>query len=208
MMQNKTTLRTWALAERKMYANTSIELSIITAAMAQHVIDFLHTQPLTNLTLAGYWPIRGEIDILSHLQDFCKQHIHTQLVLPCVEQLSAPIDFRSWSGDKDDLTKDACGIPCPTQKNVEVKPDICFVPCLAVDTQGYRLGYGQGYYDRTMAAVRTEKDLLTQSSHKSVSTKFIGIVPKHFYLPTTYPEQHDQRLNAIITENGMTTFVN
>ena len=89
-----------------------------------------------------YWPLKGEVDIR-----FIKEINNQKVALPSSSK-SKGISYRHWSNNQ--LEKDSNSIPAPTGENA-VNPQnisILFVPAIAIDQEGYRLGYGGGYFDR------------------------------------------------------------
>ena len=76
-----------------------------------------------------------------------------------------------------------------------VEPDILLVPLVAFDAAGHRLGYGSGFYDRTLAALRARRDLLA-----------IGLAYDGQEVPSILADENDQRLNAVITEARVLAF--
>ncbi|WP_320664743.1 5-formyltetrahydrofolate cyclo-ligase [Prochlorococcus sp. MIT 1223] len=89
-----------------------------------------------------YWPLAGEVDLRE-----LKDTINASFALPCCE-FKGEMQYRDWTNEK--LNKDACGIPAPCKGKL-IKPEemrIIFVPALAIDKKGFRLGYGGGYFDR------------------------------------------------------------
>lgn len=140
--------------------------------------------------VAGYWPIRSEIDLRPLLQAL---HLRGQrLVMPAVERAEAPLVFRTWQPD-DPMQTGAFSTFEPSPEAERQKPSVLLVPQLAFDRRGYRLGYGGGFYDRTIPALRQQDpDLLT-----------IGIAfaaQEILKIPT---EPTDMRLDYIATENGI-----
>ena len=108
----------------------------------------------TNI-VAGYMPIGSEIDCLPLLNRLAAAGV--ALCLPVVVAPNAPLIFRRWTSD-DSLVTGSFGISEPTKSALEVTPQVLLVPMLAFDRQGHRLGYGGGYYDRTLKALRTADD--------------------------------------------------
>ena len=89
-----------------------------------------------------YWPLIGEIDLRE-----LRTHIKNPLALPCCNNKKS-LDYREWSNNS--LQKDVCGIPAPLTEPL-LRADqiaIIFIPALAIDLNGNRLGYGGGFYDR------------------------------------------------------------
>ena len=142
--------------------------------------------------MGGYWPLEGEMDVrplLVALSDF-----DFQLSLPCVERKAAPLTFRQWTSG-DDLCLGAFGVREPLPDKLSVKPSLLFLPLLAFTPDGKRLGYGGGYYDRTLEALRRKGDVF------ACGVAYAG--QEVTELPT---DEHDQRLDAILAEDGFRTF--
>ena len=138
--------------------------------------------------VASYVPVGSEIDPRSLMDRIAARG--SRLCLPDVIAPDAPLEFSSWSMT-DVLRTGAYGISVPEADAVVVTPDLLLVPMLAFDRRGFRLGYGGGFYDRTIAALRGTKDILT------VGLAFSGQVRDD--LPTG---PHDMRLDWIVTESA------
>ncbi len=137
-------------------------------------------------TLIGvYWPIQQEPD----LQD-CFRQLHNegyQLALPIVVAKSEPLKFVAWAPD-DTMDQDEFGIPIPQQREHALQPDLLIIPCVGFNLQCYRLGYGGGFYDRTLAACP--------------SVQSIGLAYQLLEAEFT-AEKFDLPLGEIITERGI-----
>jgi 5-formyltetrahydrofolate cyclo-ligase len=135
--------------------------------------------------LGVYWPIRGEID----LREFARHHIEAGGIvgLPVVVQDAAPVEFWRWRPGVA-LKRGHWNIPVPSQREV-VNPDVLVVPLVGFDAARYRLGYGGGFYDRTLAAA-------TPRPHT------IGIAFADAELPTIHPQPHDIPMDVIVTERS------
>jgi 5,10-methenyltetrahydrofolate synthetase len=110
------------------------------------------------------------------------------VALPSVETKAAPLIFRRWTPETKMLRGD-WNIPVPPPDAPVVQPDITLAPLVGWSPDGYRLGYGGGYFDRTLA--RPETRPFT-----------IGIGYESARLATIYPQPHDIPLDAILTEAG------
>jgi 5,10-methenyltetrahydrofolate synthetase len=136
--------------------------------------------------LAGYWPIRGEPDLRAALAGL--QAGGVTLALPVVETRAAPLVFRRWvPGER--LLRGDWGIPVPAPGADRLQPDIVLAPCLGWDDGCFRLGWGGGYFDRTLA-VLAPRPLA------------IGVALAAARLPTIFPQPHDIPLDLILTEDG------
>jgi 5,10-methenyltetrahydrofolate synthetase len=101
------------------------------------------------------------------------------------------MQFRLWRPDSP-MTDDRHGIPIPDTPACEA-PDIVLLPLVAFDDQGYRIGYGGGYFDRTLAALDPRPFA-------------IGVGFELARVESVRPEPHDIRLDAIVTEAGLREF--
>ena len=135
------------------------------------------------LVLAAYWPIRGEPD----LRPWMARQTGLRLALPVVVAPDQPLIFRPWSPGAP-MRPGAWNIPQP-DTDEQVIPQIILAPTVGWDTARYRLGYGGGFYDRTLAALRPRPYA-------------IGIGLESGHLPTIYPQPHDAALDLILTEAG------
>lgn len=154
---------------------------------------FLETiTPKKGQVIAGYWPKGKEFDVRYILDDLLKADV--TCALPTVQKDSLILEFKKWD-EGVPLQKGPFDIMEP-QGSESVLPDIILVPFIAFDRQGYRLGHGGGYYDATLAALREQKDVLAIG---------IGYAEQAvlFHLPV---EEHDQRLDLIITPKGVHDF--
>lgn len=104
---------------------------------------------LSGKVVAGYWPIRGELDLRPWMT-----RIHetgAQVALPVVEEKGRPVAFHAWA-PRCAMTRGIWNIPVPRDAAART-PDVVIVPLLGVDGACYRLGNGGGYYDMTLAAL-------------------------------------------------------
>lgn len=142
---------------------------------------------LRESVLAGYWPIRGEPDLRPILSDLHAAGVC--IALPVVETPAAPLVFRRWTPGMR-MLRGHWNIPVPPPEAEVLTPDIALAPCLGWDEGCYRLGWGGGYYDRTLAAL----------SPRPVT---IGVALAAARLTTIYPQPHDIPLDRIVTETGV-----
>lgn len=133
--------------------------------------------------LGMYWPIRGEIDV----RDIAHRHIAAggQTALPVVVRKAAPVEFWQWHPGMS-MQRGLWNIPIPRER-VAVIPHALLVPMVGFDAANYRLGYGGGYYDRTLAAAAPRPHT-------------IGIACAAAQLSTIYPQPHDIPMDAIVTD--------
>jgi len=139
--------------------------------------------------VAAFWPMPGEPDLRALLTQWADGDV--TVALPVIEAAAQPLVFRQWSPDLP-MTPGLFDIPAPRDGAV-CQPDVILVPTLGFTAQADRLGYGGGYYDRTLAAIR--------ASGRAPIT--IGIAWSEGRLPADYhAAAHDQRLDAILTPDG------
>ena len=166
--------------------------------------------------IGAYWPIKGEFDPLPSLYrwqedailsadwqpntDFDKDRnaqLATESIasrsprkigLPVVDKVLKTLTFHAWYPGCP-MEEDAYGIPKPKDTEVVV-PTLLFVPCVGYGPGGYRLGYGGGFYDRTLATLQP----------RPVT---VGLGFTHGWLPDLEPEVHDVALDALLNDNGV-----
>jgi len=139
-------------------------------------------------TIAGYVSIKDEADVMPLLRQLAG--LGKDLVLPAVTAPGAPLEFRRWRPE-DPLETGAFDTLHPSETAERAPPDLLLVPMLAYDETGGRLGYGGGYYDRTLAALRQAGPVIV-AGIAYAAQKMDGL-PR---------ETHDQPLDWIVTEQG------
>jgi 5-formyltetrahydrofolate cyclo-ligase len=143
--------------------------------------------------IGAYWPIKGEFDPLPALHrwkedgELIDQPQLRRIGLPVVDKLHRTLKFHAWFPGCP-MEEDAYGIPKPKDTEVVV-PTLLFVPCVGYGVGGYRLGYGGGFYDRTLAQLKP-------------NPYTVGLGFAAGFLPDMEPEPHDVALDAILTEMG------
>lgn len=101
-------------------------------------------------TIGVYWPMRGEPDLQTAYATLTE--LGVQLALPVVVSDDAPLKFYAWAAG-DPVIKDRYGAAVPTAQHIELQPQALLIPCVGFNQQRFRLGYGGGFYDRTLASV-------------------------------------------------------
>jgi len=139
-------------------------------------------------SISAFHPIGSEIDCLPLLARLAAAGHAT--CLPIVAKRNQPLVFRRWAPGEP-LIDGLGGIPVPPRDAPVIEPDVLLVPLLAFDRQGYRLGYGGGYYDRTLTALRAKKPI--QAIGLAFSAQEVPAVPRLDY---------DARLDGFLTEAG------
>ncbi len=153
---------------------------------AELLADFLARHP--GCVLSGYLPMRTEIDPLPAMA------AHGGVVgVPVIPGAARPLKFREWTPGSA-MTDGGFGTQIPAE-GAWIEPEVLIVPLLAFDARGYRLGYGGGFYDRTLAALRARRPTLA-----------IGFAFAAQEVDEVPIEPTDQRLDAIVTEAGLRLF--
>jgi 5-formyltetrahydrofolate cyclo-ligase len=183
-MTSKTDARQQAAARRRLLADPAHA-----AALAAQV-GALALAP--GAVVAGYAAFRDEADPALVL-DVLAGRGHP-LALPALIGKGLPLTFRCWRRS-DALVIHPYGMAEPHPDCPEVTPDVLLVPLLAFDAEGYRLGYGGGYYDRTLETLRAGRTV--QAIGIAYAGQKVAVVPH---------SEHDQRLDAVLTEAGLTRF--
>lgn len=186
MTNEKKELRARCLKERE--ALPEGYRKIASRAVLSHVLTLMPQQAV----VAGYNTIRGELDI-SMLMKILTERGHT-LCLPVVSSTKGEgaLVFRRWQFGEL-LVEDIYKVKIPAQSALAVTPEVLLVPLVAFDTKGHRLGYGAGYYDRTIQALRQQNPGL----------KAIGIAYSRQQVEAIPADGHDQKLDVIVTEKGV-----
>ncbi|GAB4393135.1 MAG: hypothetical protein Tsb0032_11400 [Kiloniellaceae bacterium] len=149
----------------------------------------LHFPELRHACIGFYWPFKGEIDLRHLVRDFIG--MGAEAALPVVAERNRPLEFWAWQ-PRMKMARGIWNIPVPEERR-PVRPTALLVPVVGFDEAGYRLGYGGGYYDRTLAQLDPRP--LT-----------IGIGYAGGRLATIFPQPHDIPLDAIVTEAGVTRY--
>ncbi len=160
------------------------------AARAAAALDFTALPPFA--VVSGYHAIGSELDSEPLVRRLVAAG--ARLALPVCEGPDRPLIFRTWSLG-DPLVPDALGVPAPPPSAEPARPDLVVAPLLAFDRRGGRLGQGGGHYDRTLAKLRAEAPVFV-----------LGLAYAGQELDAVPGEDHDQRLDAILTENGYRPF--
>jgi 5-formyltetrahydrofolate cyclo-ligase len=142
---DKAILRTQLLALRRALGADAAR----DRALAQRVAQLLAQR--TPRCVGFYWPIAGEFDLRALIAEWLATHADAQAALPVVEHAAAPLLFHAWH-DAMPMREGRHRIPVPLHAQ-PVQPDLLLIPCVGFDTRRVRLGYGGGYYDRTLATL-------------------------------------------------------
>ena len=141
---------------------------------------------LVHGVLAFCWPYKNEYDV-RHLAAALRRR-GAKTAMPVVVAPKTPLIFREWHpGVK--LADGPLGIPYPVESD-EVQPDHVLLPMVGWDGDGYRLGYGGGFFDRTLAAIAKRP-------------RVIGVAYEQAYMKTIRPQPHDIPVDFVVTERGV-----
>ncbi len=141
--------------------------------------------------VSAFFPYLSEIDTRPLLGRLAGEGWTT--ALPIVLKLGQPLEFRRWMPGEPTIPG-KWDIPRPAEDAPLVDPDVLLVPLLAFDRKGYRLGYGGGFYDRTLEKLRNTKPVTA-----------IGIAYSVQEVDSVLHDHHDQLLNYVMTEKELVT---
>lgn len=178
----KASARTAAFAARKA---AHAQAAAHTPAATAHLLAAIGAAK--GRIIAGYMPIRTELSPLPAMQAL--HGSGARLCVPVIAGAGQPLDFREWTPDAV-LESGPFGAQIP-ESGDWLTPDTLIVPLVAFDTRLNRLGYGGGFYDRTLERLRVAQP-----------TRAIGLAYAAQELPEVPQESTDQPLDALITENG------
>ena len=186
-------LKAWRKAERERLVAARLALDADTLHSFRSLIDNHLEQTFPGLahgTLAFCWPFKNEYDprFLAHRA----RDRGATTALPVVVAPRQPLIFRPWKPG-DALAKGVYDIPYPAAGD-PVVPDFALVPMNGFDEAGYRLGYGGGFFDRTLAALRSPE------SKRPVA---IGVTYELARMPTIHPQSYDIPMDYVVTERGV-----
>ena len=139
--------------------------------------------------VSAFYPIRNEPDTLALLEALAFEGVST--ALPVIVSRTAPLQFRRWRPGEPTIPGDM-NIPEPPASAETVEPDLLFVPLAAFDRRGHRIGFGAGYYDRTLSLLRAKKRVCA-----------VGVAYATSEVETAPDEPHDERLDFILTEQDL-----
>ena len=175
-----------SLARTEAFARRKAAFAAGQGQAAEILADFLAAQ--RGKALAGYMPMRTEIDPLPAMA------AHQGPVgVPVILANATPLKFREWSPGAR-MVEGAFKALIPVD-GAWIEPEVVIVPMLAYDARGYRLGYGGGFYDRTLEGLR--------SRGKVLAVGFAFAAQEMAEVPI---DATDQRLDAMVTEKGVTFF--
>ena len=181
-----TDVRRWRKAERERLIAARLAVSADTrAAMSARIAQGLDALigDIAGRTVSLYWPFRGEPDLRRWMAAINARGGRT--ALPVVIEKGQPLVFRAYKpGDR--LDKGVWNIPIPAEGE-PVLPDIVISPIVGIDPGNFRLGYGGGFFDRTLAAM-------------PFRPLVIGVGYELQRIATIYPQPHDIPMTTVVTE--------
>ena len=185
-MEEVADITRWRRAERARLIGARLELAPEkrrqrSAAVEQRLATLL--KRLGTRILGAYWPVKGEFDPLPLAGRLIAEG--WRVALPAAIAKDSPLEYRAWQPG-DAMENGRHGIPEPAQRAL-VTPEILLLPLVGFDDGLHRLGYGGGYFDRTLAAL----------SPRPIA---IGVGFEAQRLDTIHPRPHDLTLDAIVTE--------
>jgi 5-formyltetrahydrofolate cyclo-ligase len=189
LIEDKRTLRSAMLAWRG-----GLEEDERRAAADGLLATFKRERPFkAPVVVSGFWPIKDEIDIRPLMIELF--NTGCQLALPVVQGRGQRLLFRAWRPG-DPLEAGVFGTLQPSPKRETLEPEALIVPLLACDEEGWRLGYGGGFYDRTLAALRARRKVMA-----------MGVAFNAQLVPAVPHGPADQRLDWLLTDKRACAFV-
>ncbi len=157
-------------------------------AVAGHGLGFLDPQPVTGSVVSGFSPLPDEFRVWPLLRRLAGEGY--RLAMPVMQGKGRPLVFRAWAPG-DAMDRAVWGIAEPKADKPQLEPDILLVPLLAFDAGGWRLGYGGGYYDRTLRALRARKPIMA-----------VGLAFDEQKIDAVPHLDYDQQLDWVLTPSG------
>ena len=187
--EEKIRLRHEALRRRSEIAESAVFRMEAAEAALRLLLD---TIPMDeNSVIGGYWPIGSEFDLRPTLTYLNHKY---KCALPMIDPKTDKLVFCEWH-ENSSLIQGAFNVMTP-ETAAQQTPNVILVPVVAFDRRGYRLGYGGGYYDRSLAELSKEHAITT-----------VGIAYASQEIPMVPTEPHDYRLDWMITEEEAIKFI-
>jgi 5-formyltetrahydrofolate cyclo-ligase len=192
-VEERATIMAWRREERQRLIDARMKMSVAERQRASaRIMEGLDRYCLTEdllpagTVVSGYWPLRGEPDLRAWLATLHAQGM--TCVLPVVVTKGEPLQFRRWFPGCA-MERGFWNIQVPADPAPH-DPQLLLAPVVGFDAQGYRLGYGGGYFDRTLAQMQAR-----QLPYRTIGVGYAAAV-----LDSIRPLPHDIRLHAIVTE--------
>lgn len=155
---------------------------------------FAAVAPPEGAVVSAFWPVRDEIDVRPLV--FALHERGHVCGLPVIVAKRAPLVFKRWD-PHEKLVEGRWGIPVPSEQAQEVIPELMLVPLLAFDAKGNRIGYGAGFYDRTIALLRGRPGKRPLTVGIGYAAQQVEKVPV---------DDTDERLDCVVTEERAIRF--
>lgn len=175
-------------ARKAAFARRRLADPAVAEQACRHLVEAVRAAP--GKIVSGFWPIRTEIDTRPALAAIAATH---DICLPVVAGAGLPLTFRRWRPGAA-METGAFGASIPADRE-ELTPETLIVPLAAFDREGYRLGYGGGFYDRTLERLR-----------RAGPVTAIGFAYALQEVDAVPHDATDQPLDAIVTEAGLRRF--
>ena len=189
LTESKSSLRATLLGKREAQGSQA-DRPMRDAALAQRLKEAIEGYPEA-VCIGFYWPVAAEFDARNVVAAWLASDPSRTAALPVVVEPRAPMVFHAWSADTP-MKEGRYRIPVPRDERVVV-PDLLLVPCVGFDDARYRLGYGGGYYDRTLGAWPGGQKPVTVGVAYEAGRCDAGSIPH---------EAHDLPLDGVVTEAG------
>lgn len=188
LLETKSALRANLLASREAQG-AQADRQALGEALARRLMEVVARYPEAGC-IGFYWPVAGEFDARDALTVWLALAASRTAALPVVTAPREPLVFHAWQPNAA-MKKGRYGIPVPQDERVVI-PDLLLIPCVGFDADRYRLGYGGGYYDRTLAYWPGETKPAT-----------IGVAYESAKCDALPRGEHDLPLGAIVTESAV-----
>lgn len=182
----------WRKGERERLIARRLDMSAndrrhVADRVAEHLDHLLKKDSDTIVSL--YWPFRGELNLRGWMQRLYERG--ARVALPVVEAKATPLTFREWTPEAT-LVPGVWNIPVPADGDV-LDPTVVIAPLVGFDPDRFRLGYGGGFFDRTLAFLH----------ERGLQPRVIGVGHSNLAIRTIYPQPHDVPMSLIVTEQGV-----
>lgn len=186
-MEHRRRIMSWRKLERqRLLADRLLVSAELRMKQAERMAAFIaETTDFQDKMMSFYWPFRGEPDLRALMKLVLERG--GRCALPVVVEKARPLEFWAWQPGEA-LGRGVWNIPVP-QIRAPAVPDIVLAPVVGFDAAGFRLGYGGGFFDRTLAAM-ARKPLV------------IGVGYQMAAIETIHPLSHDIAMSVIVTESG------
>ncbi|MBM10397.1 MAG: 5-formyltetrahydrofolate cyclo-ligase [Magnetovibrio sp.] len=188
ILQEKSDLRRLALNYRQIAARNCG--SWAGEQIAKHIFEYFRTWKVSKIS--GYLPLGDEIEPVPALT--CLGDVGWEIALPVVTGKKQKLVFRQWCPG-DELEVGYLNTRHPIPSASELSPDVILAPMLAFDKEGHRLGWGGGFYDRTISALRAQNSILV-----------LGLAFSRQEVDKVPCDRYDEPLDGVVTEKGIDVF--